>query len=214
MSTKPDNITPSKTKHIAVAITGASGAIYGLTLVRYLLDNNHRVSLLVSAAGRQVLNLENSLEWAEDMTLFQQQARTFFADDRQLLSCYGEQDFTAPVASGSAAADAMVIVPSSMGSVARIASGISGNLIERVADVMLKERRPLIVVPRETPFNTIHLQNMLSLSQNGAIILPAMPAFYSQPQTIEDLINFVVGKICDTLGLPHTLFPRWGENNE
>lgn len=202
----------SLTKHIAVALTGASGAIYGITLIRQLLNDGHRVSFLISTAGRQVMALEQGLKWSEDIALFQQQARIFFGDADQHLSCYGEQDFSAPLASGSSAADAMVIVPASMGSVARVATGISGNLIERVADVMLKERRPLIIVPRETPFNTIHLQNLLSLSQIGAIILPAMPAFYSQPQTMEELINFVVGKIFDNLGLPHSLFVRWGEN--
>lgn len=202
---------PSSAAHIAVALTGASGAIYGITLIHQLLQCGHRVSFLVSAAGRQVLALEQGLIWSEDLAQFQQQAREYFNDDQQNLFCYGEQDFTAPLASGSSAADAMVVVPSSMGTVARIATGISGNLIERVADVMLKERRPLIVVPRETPFNTIHLQNLLTLSQTGAIILPAMPAFYSQPQTMDELISFVVGKIFDSLGLPHQLFTRWGE---
>lgn len=197
--------------HIAVALTGASGAIYGITLIQQLLKCGHRVSFLVSSAGRQVMALEQGLSWSEDLTQFQQQAREFFNDEQQNLFCYAEQDFTAPLASGSSAADAMVVVPSSMGTVARIATGISGNLIERVADVMLKERRPLIVVPRETPFNTIHLQNLLTLSQTGAIILPAMPAFYSQPQTMDELINFVVGKIFDSLDLPHQLFKRWGE---
>ncbi|MEA3464818.1 MAG: flavin prenyltransferase UbiX [Thermodesulfobacteriota bacterium] len=202
----------SSSRHIAVALTGASGAIYGITLIQQLLNDGHRVSLLISSAGRQVMALEQGLKWSEDIAVFQQQARIFFTDENQRLFCYGEQDFTAPLASGSSAADAMVIVPASMGTVARVATGISGNLIERVADVMLKERRPLIIVPRESPFNTIHLQNLLTLSQIGAIILPAMPAFYSQPQTMEELINFVVGKIFDSLGFPHSLFVRWGEN--
>ena len=201
-------------RHVAVALTGASGAVYGTTLIQQLLNDGHRVSLLVSSAARQVLALEHGLKWAEDIDLFQQQARSYFGDEQQHLRCYGEQDFTAPPASGSAAADAMVIVPSSMGTVARVATGISSNLIERVADVMLKERRPLVIVPRETPFNSIHLQNLLTLSQAGAIILPAMPAFYSQPQSVEELINFVVGKIFDSLSLPHSLFVRWGENHE
>jgi len=201
----------SQPAHIAVALTGASGAIYGLTLIQQLLNSGCRVSFLVSSAGRQVMALEQGLEWSSDLALFQQQARDYFNDEKQNLVCYGEQDFTAPLASGSSAADAMVVVPSSMGTVARIATGISGNLIERVADVMLKERRTLVVVPRETPFNTIHLQNLLTLSQTGAIILPAMPAFYSQPQSMEELINFVVGKILDSLDLPHDLYTRWGE---
>lgn len=201
-------------QHVVVAVTGASGAVYGLTLVRELLRAKLRVSLLVSNAGRQVLELEQGLSWSEDIALLNQQACDYFDADAEQLQCYGEQQFTAPVASGSAAADAMVVVPGSMGSVARIAAGISGNLLERVADVMLKERRPLIIVPRETPFNTIHLQNLLTLSQSGAIILPAMPAFYSQPQTLEDVIHFVVGKILDSLGVDHQLFVRWGESQE
>lgn len=201
----------TKPLHIAVAITGASGAIYGITLIRQLLNSGQQVSLLISSAGRQVLAVEHNLDWSADETILEQQVQTYFAPQQDQLRCYGEQQFAAPLASGSAAADAMVIVPGSMGTVARVASGISGNLIERVADVMLKERRPLIVVPRETPFNTIHLQNLLTLSQLGVIILPAMPAFYSQPQSVEDMINFVVGKICDTLDLEHHLFYRWGE---
>jgi len=208
------NIATPHPMHIVVAITGASGTVYGTTLVRQLLQDGQRVALLMSNAARQVSALEQQLEWATDNNMFQQQAQEFFAASAEQLSCYGEQQFTAPIASGSAAADAMVIVPSSMGTVARVATGLSSNLIERVADVMLKERKKLIIVPRETPFNSIHLQNLLTLSQTGAIILPAMPAFYSQPQTVEELINFVVGKICDSLGLPLRLFLRWGETHE
>jgi 4-hydroxy-3-polyprenylbenzoate decarboxylase len=197
--------------HIAVAITGASGVIYGITLVQQLLAAGQRVSLLMSGAGRQVCALEQGLEWSPVAEVFHQQLHSLFGAQPPQLCYYGEQEFTAPLASGSAAADAMVIVPSSMGTVARVATGISSNLIERVADVMLKERRPLIIVPRETPFNSIHLHNLLTLSQHGTIILPAMPAFYDQPQTVADMINFVVGKIFDNLGLPHSLFTRWGE---
>ena len=200
-------------KHVAVAITGASGAVYGLRLVAELLGQGCRVSLMVSGAGRQVLHLERQLTWPEDTAGFEQQARAYFKADAEQLSCYAEQDFTAPVASGSAAADAMVVIPASMGSVGRIACALSSNLIERVADVMLKERRPLIVVPRETPLNTLHLQNLLTLSQAGAVIVPAMPAFYSQPQSVEDLVDFVVGKVLDTLNMPHALFTRWGEES-
>lgn len=198
-------------RHVAVAITGASGATYAITLVRQLLRAGQQVSLLVSSAARQVLALECNLQWSPDSAALQQQAQTFFAAEQTQLCCYGEQEFTSPLASGSAAADVMVIVPASMGSIARVAGGISGNLIERAADVMLKERRPLIIVARETPFNTIHLRNMLTLSELGAVILPAMPAFYSQPQTVEEMVDFVVGKIMDSIGLPHQLFCRWGD---
>lgn len=201
-------------RHVAVAITGASGSIYALRLVQQLMGAGLQVSLLLSSAGRLVLNQEQGLEWSEQTADWQQQAQDYFAVSGQQLHCFAEQDFMAPLASGSAAADALVIVPASMGSVARVANGISGNLIERVADVMLKERRLLIIVPRETPFNTIHLHNLLTLAQSGAVILPAMPAFYTRPQTMDDLINFVVGKILDSLGLAHALFRRWGENHE
>ncbi|EAT17339.1 UbiX family flavin prenyltransferase [Desulfuromonas acetoxidans] len=200
-------------KHVAVAITGASGAVYGLRLVDELLKQRCRVSLLVSGAGRQVLALEQQLDWSDDGAELEQQARRYFHADPALLHCYAEQDFTAPVASGSAAADAMVVIPASMGSVGRIACALSSNLIERVADVVLKERRPLIMVPRETPLNTLHLQNLLTLSQAGAVILPAMPAFYSQPQSMDDLVDFVVGKVLDSLGISHALFTRWGEDS-
>ena len=198
--------------HIVVAMSGASGAVYALTLVRQLLRNQLRISLLLSSAARQVLKVEQQLDWAADVAVQQRQVRQFFADKEQRLSCYAEQDFTAPVASGSSVADAMVIVPASMGTVARVACGISGNLVERVADVMLKEKQPLVIVPRETPLSTIHLSNMLTLSQAGAVILPAMPAFYSQPQTIDDVVDFVAGKICDAIGVNHQLYTRWGEN--
>jgi 4-hydroxy-3-polyprenylbenzoate decarboxylase len=127
------------------------------------------------------------------------------------LEHYDQDDFFAPVASGSSAPQGVVIAPCSMGTAGRIAAGLSNTLIERVADVALKERRPLILVPRETPFNTLHLENLLRLSRAGAQILPAMPAFYHRPQTVEALVDFVVGKILDSLGIEHALFQRWGE---
>ncbi|MBN2644802.1 MAG: UbiX family flavin prenyltransferase [Desulfuromonadaceae bacterium] len=208
-----NRITPDVPRHIVVAMTGASGALYGLELVRALLASGCRVSLLLSAAAHQVLQLEQGLNWSQEPAVFQRLAREYFADQTGHLCCYGAQDFSAPVASGSAAADAMVVIPASMGSVARFALGISSSLIERTADVMLKERRPLIVVPRETPLSTIHLRNLLTLAEAGAVVLPAMPAFYSQPQSLLDLVHFVVGKVLDQLHLGHDLFTRWGETS-
>lgn len=204
-----DKIT---TRHFVVAITGASGSVYGLGLVKELLRAGQRVSLVMTSAGRQVLAHEVGLCWSEDIKEQRQQVQEYFASIA--IDCLAINDFWSSAASGSGVVDAMVIAPCSMGTAGRIASGLSGNLLERAADVMLKERRPLVMVPRETPFNTIHLQNLLSLSQAGAVILPAMPGFYHGPEKIDDLVNFVVGKILDQLNVPHKLFARWGEQDQ
>lgn len=198
-------------KNIVVAITGASGSIYGLRLVEQLLGAGCRVTLLLSDAGLKVLRHETGLAWSDDAGQRLLQMRTHFGAGPQLLH-FGVDDFFAPPASGSSVPDALVVAPCSMGTAGRIAAGLSENLIERVADVVLKERRDLILVPRETPFNQIHLENLLRLSRAGAHILPAMPAFYHRPGTIEDLVDFVVGKILDSLSVPHSLFKRWGES--
>lgn len=198
-------------KHFVVAITGASGSIYGLRLVSELLRSGMRVSLILSSAGRQVLNHETGLEWSAELSEQRHQVQEYFASIA--VDCLAIDDFWAGAASGSAAADAMVVAPCSMGTVGRIAAGLSGNLLERAADVMLKEHRRLILVPRETPFSSIHLENLLRLSQAGAIILPAMPGFYHGPNQIDDLVDFVVGKILDQLDVQHSLFTRWGEDH-
>ena len=195
-------------KHILVAMTGASGAVYGVRLTDELLRAGCRVSLLLSEPGRQVLNYETGLGWSASAAERQDQVRTHFASPR--IAALDNGDFFAPVASGSSAPDAMVICPCSMGTVGRIAGGLSETLLERVADVMLKERRPLLVVPRETPLSIIHLENLLRLARAGAIILPAMPAFYHGPQSVDELVTFVVGKVLDQLGIAHELFKRWG----
>jgi len=198
-------------KHFVVAITGASGSVYGLRLISELLHSGERVSLILTSAGRQVINHETGLEWPAEIKEQRLQVQEHFASIA--VDCLAIDDFWAGAASGSAAADAMIVVPCSMGTVGRIAAGLSGNLLERAADVMLKERRDLILVPRETPFNTIHLQNLLRLSQSGAVILPAMPGFYHGPEKIDDLVAFVVGKILDQLDVQHSLFTRWGEDH-
>jgi 4-hydroxy-3-polyprenylbenzoate decarboxylase len=202
----------SQIRHFVVAITGASGSVYGLRLVSELLRSGGRVSLILTSAGRQVLNHETGLEWSAEMKVQRHQVQEYFASIA--VDCLAIDDFWAGAASGSAAADAMIIVPCSMGTLGRVAAGLSGNLLERAADVMLKERRRLLLVPRETPFNNIHLENLLRLSQSGAVILPAMPGFYHGPQTIEDLVDFVVGKILDQLDVQHSLFIRWGEDRD
>jgi len=193
-----------------VGITGASGSIYGLRLVEELLRAGKSVALLLSDAGRQVLAYETGLQLAAETQNCLQQLRQHFSADEEL-TYYAINDFFAPVASGSSAPDAVVICPCSMGTLGRIAAGLSDNLLERVADVALKEQKRLLLVPRETPLNQIHLENLLRLSQAGAQILPAMPAFYQKPQSVEDLVDFVVGKTLDSLGVEHKLFQRWGE---
>lgn len=196
-------------KNIVVAITGASGSIYGLRLVEELLKADCRVTLLITDAGRQVLHYETGLDWPTDVEVSRELLRAHFASDQ--LRHYAIDDLFAPVASGTSAPDALVIVPCSMGTLGRVAGGAGSNLIERVADVVLKEKRELLIVPRETPLSRIHLRNLLTLSECGAQIIPAMPAFYRQPQTVADLVDFVVGKILDSLRISHTLFVPWGE---
>lgn len=196
-------------EHVVVAITGASGSIYGLRLIEELLKLRLQVTVLISTAGRQVVAYEEGLQLAADPGERQQLLRTYF-DAGDALHHSAEDDFFAPVASGSSAPDAVVIVPCSMGTAGRIAAGLSENLIERVADVALKERRDLVLVPRETPFNQIHLENLLRLSKAGAHIVPAMPAFYHRPESMDDLVDFVVGKLLDALGVEQQLFERWG----
>ena len=195
--------------HAVIALTGASGAIYGLRLSEELLKAGWRISLLLSDAGRQVLQHETGLNWSADVTVRQSQVQEHFAS--RSIDCVALDDFSAGMASGTAAPQVMVIAPCSMGTAGRIAAGLSGNLLERTADVMLKERRPLILVPRETPLHSIHLENLLRLSRNGAVILPAMPAFYHHPRSLEELVDFVVGKVLDQLQVPHPLFQRWGD---
>lgn len=200
-------------KRIVVGITGASGSIYGLRLVEELLGAGAGVSLLVTDAGRQVTTFETGLELPESWGDCRKTLLEYFQRPEQL-DCLALNDFFAPIASGSSAPDAVVICPCSMGTLGRIAAGLSDNLLERVADVALKERRQLLLVPRETPFNQLHLENLLRLSRAGAQILPAMPGFYHQPQSVADLVDFVVGKVLDQLGIEHRLFKRWGEKPE
>lgn len=199
-----------KARHFALALTGASGGIYGLRVAEELLRSGARVSMLISEAGFAVLRQECGLEWggSAEEVLGQLRARLGHESDR--LGYYAGGDFFAPIASGSAAADAMLVVPCSMGTLSRISCGNSGNLLERAADVMLKEGRPLVLVPRETPFNAIHLEHMLRLARLGVRIVPAMPGFYQRPESMEDLVDFVVGKILDSVQVEHDLFRRWG----
>ena len=206
------NAQSKQIRHFVVAITGASGSVYGLKLVSELLRAGERVSLILTSAGLQVLRHETGLDWSADIKEQRHQVQEYFASIA--VDCLAIDDFWAGAASGSATTDAMIVIPCSMGTAGRIAAGLSGNLLERAADVMLKERRPLLLVPRETPFNTIHLENLLRLSRAGAVVLPAMPGFYHGPKKIDDLVDFVVGKVLDQLDIQHSLFVRWGENQD
>lgn len=194
---------------IILAITGASGARYGLRLCEELVATGHSVIVLISRAGFSVLESETGLDWSGTEVEVSERLRDRFQMTENRVRYYALDNLRAPVASGSSAADAMVVCPCSMGTLARIACGISGNLLERCADVMLKERRPLVLVPRETPLSEIHLENMLKLARMGAAIVPAMPAFYHDPRSIEQMIDFVVGKALEALRIEHRLYPPW-----
>ena len=199
-------------RHIAVAITGASGAIYGLRLVEELLAADCRVSLLISRAGFIVLKEECALDWMGDEAAVNCTIQQRFSANPDQLLFYDEGNFFSPLASGSSAPDAMVVAPCSMGSLGRIAAGLSGNLLERAADVMLKEGRQLILMPRETPLSAIHLENMLKLARLGVAIIPPIPGFYNHPQTIEDMVDFVISRVLDRIGVENRLAKRWGDN--
>jgi flavin prenyltransferase len=198
-------------RHFAVAVTGASGAVYGLRLVGELIAGGNEVSVIITTAGLAVIKEECGIELGAAGGGIAGQLRAHFNCEDDRLRFYEEDDLLAPIASGSAAADVMIVAPCSMGTLSRLSCGNSGNLLERAADVMLKEGRPLLLVPRETPLNAIHLENMLKLARLGVKILPAMPGFYHHPQNMDDLVNFVVGKVLDSVGIEHRLFKRWGE---
>lgn len=199
-----------KQKTITLAMTGASGAPYGLRLLECLLAADYQVYFLISSAARVVMATEHNLKLPSGPDAMKAVlVEHLGCDDDKLIVC-GKEDWFSPVASGSAAPKQMVVCPCSAGSVASIAHGISDNLIERAADVVLKERGQLIMVVRETPFSTLHLENMLKLSQMGTTIMPAAPGFYHQPKSIEDLIDFMVARILDHLGVEQGLVPRWG----
>lgn len=195
-------------KQLIVGITGASGSVYAKRLVECLLQAGHRVHLVITDAGMEVANYE--LGWKLTGRLEEDQA--FLAGlfgPGEDLRLYSNRQIGATLASGSFRTDGMIVIPASMGTVSGIAGGRSENLLERTADVVLKERRRLILVPRETPMNAIHLENLLKLSRMGVEIIPAMPAFYNRPQTIADMVDFLVGRVLDHLDVDHELFERW-----
>ncbi|RRS10689.1 UbiX family flavin prenyltransferase [Pseudoalteromonas sp. J010] len=195
---------------ITLAFSGASGAPYGLRLLEVLVSLNYQVYVLISSAARVVLDTESSVKLSGNEQKASEQLQTLFAAKQQQIQVFGKDNWFSPVASGSAAPKQMVVCPCSAGSVSAIALGASDNLLERAADVVIKERGQLILVPRETPFSPIHLENMLKLSRLGVTIMPAAPGFYHQPQSIEDLVDFMVARILDHLNIEHTLAKRWG----
>lgn len=197
-------------RKITLALTGASGSAYAMRLLECLLAANCQIYLLCSTAARIVLDTELAIKLPaspDGATAFL--SEKFNAQTGQL-TFFGKEQWFSPVASGSAAPKTMIICPCSTGTLAAVSQGMSDNLIERAADVVIKERGQLIIVPRETPFSTIHLQNMLTLSQMGVTIMPAAPGFYHKPKSIDDLIDFMVGRVLDHLDIEQTIMPRWG----
>jgi 4-hydroxy-3-polyprenylbenzoate decarboxylase len=200
---------PSKT--ITVALTGASGMPYGVRLVECLLAAGCRVWLLYSQVAQVVAKQELDWQLPGRPAEVEAELTARFAAAPGQLRVFGREEWFAPPASGSNPPDAMVVCPCTMGSLAAIATGLSQNLIERAADVVLKEGRQLVLVPRETPLSAVHLENMLKLARLGVCILPANPGFYHHPQSVADLVDFVVARVLDQLGVAHQLMARWGE---
>lgn len=196
---------------ITLAMTGASGAEYMLRLFECCLQNNIHVQFITSQPGQIVLGMETELKLSGSPQKMQQQFTAYFDADPALISVYSKDQWTAAPASGSSVADAMVVCPCSMGSLASIAVGSSDNLIHRAADVVIKEGKPLILVPRETPFSAIHLENMLKLARLGVVILPPNPGFYHGVEQVSELVDFIVARILDQLDIDNDLSPRWSQ---
>jgi 4-hydroxy-3-polyprenylbenzoate decarboxylase len=188
-----------------VGITGASGSIYGIRLIQQLALKKHTVNVVVTSAGKMVMKEELGVSGLGKMD------KLGLSKVKNNIKIWENNNFEAPFMSGSSAPEAVIVIPCSVGKLAAIANGISGNLVERTADVALKENRQLILVVRETPLSLIHLENMVKVARAGAQILPAMPAFYHHPKTIDDMVNFVVGKVLNLLRIEHNLFKSWGK---
>ena len=199
-----------KNNPVALAVTGASGAPYALRLLEVLLSQGEPVDVMMSSPGQIVTSMETDLKLPGRPAEIQRVLTERFGAGEGQLRVFGREEWTAPVASGSSAPRAMVVCPCTTGTLASIAAGASNNLIERAADVVIKEGLKLILVPRESPFSAIHLENMLKLARLGVVILPPNPGFYQEPGSINDLVDFVVARILDQLGVDHDLLPRWG----
>lgn len=199
-------------RRVTLAFTGASGAAYGLRLLQCLLAADAEVFVIVSKAARVVIGTETDLRLPAGSGATEQALRDYAGVNSGRLVVCGLEQWTAPVASGSGAPAAMVVCPCSTGTLSAIATGASNNLIERAADVAIKEGRQLVLVPREAPLSAIHLENMLKLARLGVTIMPAAPGFYHRPETVAELVDFMVARVLDHLQIPHTLMPRWGES--
>jgi len=195
---------------VIIAMTGASGAAYTLRLLECCLQAKIQIQFIASQPGQVVLGMETDLKLTGSPQKMRQQLADYFNSDPSLISVFAKDQWTAPVASGSSVADAMVVCPCTMGSLASIAAGTGENLIHRAADVVIKEQKKLILIPRETPFSSIHLENMLKLSNLGVVILPPNPGFYQGVTRVSDLVDFIVSRILDHLGIDNNISPRWG----
>lgn len=200
-------------ERISIAITGASGVQYSLRLIEVLLSYGYPLNIVISKAALLVFAMEMDIQLGNQPQVQKERLLSLVkCDDPSLVEVYGIEDWSAPMASGSNVSKAMVIVPATTGTLSAVATGQSNNLIERAADVMMKERKPLVIVLRETPFNAIHLRNMLTLTEAGAIVMPANPGFYHMPKTVEDIIDFMVARILDQLNIEHNLMNKWGDS--
>ncbi|MGQ9569590.1 MAG: UbiX family flavin prenyltransferase [Thermodesulfovibrionales bacterium] len=195
-----------------IAITGASGSIYGVRLLRYFLQNGHRVYLTITKEGKLILEEEVGYKWNGNERSIERKIKRDLKVPKANLQYFNEEDLLSPISSGSSLVDAMIVIPCSMKTLSGIAHGYANNLVERAADVTIKEGRTLILVPRETPLNTIHLRNMLLLSEAGVKIIPPTPAFYNHPTSIDQIVDFIIGKILDSLGIKNNLYRRWEKN--
>jgi 4-hydroxy-3-polyprenylbenzoate decarboxylase len=199
-----------KNEAITLAMTGASGAAYGLRLLEQLIIAEKKVYLLISKPAQIVINMETTLKIPSHPAEIEAILSEYYNAKSGQLQVFGREQWMAPIASGSSVASAMVICPCTSGTLSAIANGLSHNLIERAADVTLKEQRKLILVHRETPLSVINLENMLKLAKIGAVILPANPGFYHNPEKISEIIDFIVARILDHLSVEHDLLARWG----
>lgn len=199
-------------RRVTLAITGASGVQYGLRLLQCLVELDTQVLLMVSKAAQVVIATETDLKLPGAPDAMEIFLSEHFQARAGQIKVYGREQWMAPVASGSGAPSAMVVCPCSTGTLSAIACGASNNLIERAADVVLKERRQLLLVPREAPYSEIHLEHMLKLTRMGAVVVPASPGFYQKPQSVEEMVDFIVARLLSQLGYEQNLLPRWGDN--
>ncbi|MBI4352907.1 MAG: UbiX family flavin prenyltransferase [Candidatus Omnitrophica bacterium] len=197
-------------KRIIVGVTGASGAVLGERFVRHLLNGGHEAHVILSSSGVRVFGEELDAPLGDSFPEIERNFRKRYGNPKRLL-VWPADDFAARISSGSAKMDAMVIIPCSLSTVGAIANGVTINLIHRTASVALKEKRPLILVPRESPLSPVHLKNLLYLAEIGVHVVPATTAFYHRPKTIEEMVDFTIGRVFDLLKIEHRLFKRWRE---